>query len=493
MSGIQKFIYNITSKRAMVSLKGRSAYLKIYTDDVCNRILSIPVLQESTLSKEDMKIYCSGGKFYLQLPDSEEVRTSIIAIRKNLERDLWKKHHGQLSINIDCVPFVYEGDQVKVDGETGNIGLLWTKITEKFLSQKNQKFKSLLLEENLFEVQKVGGDVKVCQITGIEGAKEYTFNFKDKDGGTEDSLTILPSVNEQIDLGLKLRDKQHFKMLEEYAGETYLGILRMDVDGLGARFVRGFDSMEKYKDFSKKLDKFFDADNGNLHTIQELYKEHLNIVYAGGDDIFAVGRWDKVVDFANDVRTQFAAYCKDVLNDTTLSISGGIAIVNAKYPIAKAAEMAGDAEDAAKKYNNGKKNAFNMFGESVSWDGEFDYVESYKKQFVTLIEKCRLSRGLLHKIMTYAAIVKKNQTIEKEKEAGNFNRKPNMSYLWHTAYYLTRFMGKERDNKDVYDFCKDLRDRQLIQTDNYRLISLAARWAELELREIKDNINNKNV
>lgn len=491
LSGIQKFIYNITSKRAMVSLKGRSAYLRSYTDEICGKILDVSALQWNTMSKDNMKIYCSGGKFYLQLPDLEEVRSSIVAIRKKTEEELWYKHKGQLSINIDFVPFVYEGDKVNVDGETNNIGLLWTKITEKFNALKNQKFKSLLLENDLFEVQKVGGEVKVCQITGIEGAEKYGLPFEDENGDKE-SLYVLDSVKEQIKKGLELRDKQHFKMLEEYADGTYLGVLRMDVDGLGARFIKGFESMEKYKDFSGKLDKFFDAENGNLHTIQERNKEHLNIVYAGGDDIFVVGRWDKVIDFANDVRTQFAAYCKEALNDTTLSISGGIAIVNAKYPIAKAAEMAGEAEDAAKKYNSGKKNAFNMFGESVSWNGEFDYVKSYKEQFVTLVEKCGLSRGVLHKIMTYAAIVKENQTIEEENKNGNYKRKPDMSYLWHAAYYLTRFMGKEKDNKVVYDFCKDLRDKQLVKTDNYRLVSLAARWAELELREIKDSNNNKN-
>ena len=94
--------------------------------------------------------------------------------------------------------------------------------------------------------------------------------------------------------------------------------------------------------------------------------------------------------------------------------------------------------------------------------------------------------------MVYAAIVKENEIIKEGNKFGNNKRKPNMSYLWHTAYYLTRFMGKEKNNKHVYDFCKDLRDRQLVKTDNYRLVSLAARWAELELREIKDSINNKN-
>ena len=94
--------------------------------------------------------------------------------------------------------------------------------------------------------------------------------------------------------------------------------------------------------------------------------------------------------------------------------------------------------------------------------------------------------------MAYAAIVKENKKIEEESKNGNNKRKPDMRYLWHTAYYLTRFMGKEKDNKVVFNFCKDLRDKQLVKPDNYKLMSLAARWAELELREIKDSINNKN-
>ena len=497
LSGIQKFIYNITSKRAMFSLKGRSYYLKDFTEMVCDEIVAILEVKNSKFSREEMKIYCSGGKFYLQVPDTESIRNAIADIRKRREEELWKKHQGQLSINIDYVPFVYDGDQVKVDGETDNIGLLWKKITEKFNALKNQKFKSLLLGQyqDFFEPQKVGGEVKVCQITGIEGAEKYELPFKDENGDKE-SLYVLDSVKEQMNIGVDLMKKQHFKMLEEYAENTYLGVLRMDVDGLGTRFIKGFKSIEMYKDFSGKLDKFFDVENGNLHTIQEQYKEYLNIVYAGGDDIFVVGRWDKVIDFADDVRTKFASYCQDVLNDSTLSISGGVAIVNKKFPIAKAAELSGEAEDTSKKYNNGKKNAFNMFGESVSWDGEkgFEHVKSYKTQFVDHIQNDGLSRAILHKIMNYAAMVKENLVIEEGKKNGDYKLNPDWSYLWHTAYYLTRFMGKEKDNKPVYEFCKGLRDNQLHSPEDYRLMSLAARWAELELREIKDkeSINDKN-
>jgi len=173
-----------------------------------------------------------------------------------------------------------------------------------------------------------------------------------------------------------------------------------------------------------------------------------------------------------------------------LSISGGVAVVNAKFPIAKAAEMAGEAEDAAKKYSK-QKNAFNMFGETVSWMNEFDYVKTNKDKLVELIKNYGLSRSILHKIKKYALIVKENMAVEVANKKGEKKRKPDWSYVWHKAYYLTRYMGKEKDNKEVYKFCMSLRDEKLLTPNDYRMMSLAARWAELELRET-DNTNTKN-
>lgn len=486
LSGIQKFIYNISSKKAMVSLKGRSAYLSIYSNDVCNKILNIPEVKASELSEI---IYCSGGKFYLQVPNTDNIRTAINKLREEISEDLWDKHNGQLSINISYVPFDYtstEKEQVVMDnGEIHNIGILWKKLTEDFNQLKNQKFKHLLAKDykTFFNVTKVAESTRVCAITGIESDK--CVKLEKDDNGNE--LYVLPSVKEQIELGKKLRDKDHFKMLEEYAKDSYLGILRMDVDGLGKVFIEGFPSMKEYQAFSKKLDVFFDSNKGNLSQIkqQDQYKEDLNIVYAGGDDIFAVGRWNKIIDFAAEIRKQF----KDYIKRSDMSISGGVAVVGAKFPIAKAAELAGEAEDMAKSYlyNGSKKNAFCFLGETVSWENEFDYVLKYKEQFVRMINEYGLSRSLLHKIMNYANIAKENKIIEEENKNGNYKRKPNLSYIWHTVYCLTRYIKEKETNSEVINFCKDLKDKQLTKHENFRLMSLAARWAELELREHQNN------
>jgi CRISPR-associated protein Csm1 len=414
------------------------------------------------------------------------------------------------------------------------------------------------LNEDFFKVQEVGGDVKVCAVTGIESDKCVAIDPKEKD-----KTYVLSVVKEQADLGKTLKDADyivtyrsddsnkyirnrvkidihsagihnylfdqweltdedadfrtitsadtcrvkrinntHFlaaplkgngcsygfqfyggnkqaqkegrdKTFEELADGSYLGVLRMDVDNLGSIFIKGLPDKDKsfsaYSTLSFMLDYFF---SGYLNTIREKYKDDVNILYSGGDDVFAVGRWDKLIEFAADIRKDFAKF----VGREDISISGGIAIVGDKFPIAKAAELAGEAEHNAKS-NSEAKNAFNMFGETISWKNDFGYVERYKKEFVDLIKNENLSKGILHKIKTYALMIKDNK--EKEKRG---DRK-NMSYLWHTSYYLSRYMESHKKNQSVYDFCKNLRDRELLDTRKYELMAVAARWAELELKE----------
>ena len=251
-------------------------------------------------------------------------------------------------------------------------------------------------------------------------------------------------------------------------------------ENLGKRFVEGFDSISQYQAFSEKLVDFFEKELERIR-MEVTFRDYLNIVYAGGDDLFVVGRWDKTIDFAEQIQKEFSSrFGKDAI-----SISGGVAIVNPKFPIAKSAELAGKAEEAAKQYQNGesKKNAFSFLGKTVSWNKEFDYVKSYKQQFVSLIEEYGLSKGILHKLMQYSSIADLNKIKARDGKPEDF------SYVWHISYYLTRYMKRYEKNHVICDFCRTLRDKELDyrQGRNLELIALAARWAELIL---KDNNNN---
>ena len=453
LSGIQKFIYNVSSKKAAVSLKGRSEYLCQYTREVYDRLTNLPPVK-SAGTKE---VYCSSGKFYFITSDTAEIREAITQCSREIESALWKEQHGQLAIAICYVPFVFaeDGKQVMINEQLGSIGLLWSAITPLFAAQKKQSFRHILTTDydQMFDVIPVGGDVKVCAITGIESAE--CVKLPDSD------LYVLPSVKQQIKLGEDLRNKEHFKTFEDYAGETYLGILRMDVDGLGARFIRGFKDLDEYTAFSERMAIFFDK---NVRTIQQkdYYRNDLNIIYAGGDDLFAVGRWDKIIEFAAEVRQQFMQH----MQGEGVTISGGIAIVHPKFPIAKAAILSGEAEEKAKTYNDGKKNAICFFNQCVSWNEEYDEVLQMKNEMLYQINTNGVSKGLLQQLMIYAQMA----------EGGD------LKYLWHATYYLTR-MIKEKQNSPAKEYLQNLRDKQITRGKAHMLlIALAARWAEQELR-----------
>ena len=475
LSGIQRFLYNISSKKAAVSLKGRSYYLRQLMENVC---ADIKRAVETNGAKAVDVIYSSGGKFYLLTDNTPQIVQAVETCAKQAKQNLWEEHKGQLGLNISHVSFNEHPDGTIdcQDALRQKPGYLWKIANAEFAHQKSQKFKDLLTEnyQNFFDPISVGGKPKVCAVTGIESPDCVKMEALSEDGDGY----VLPSVRQQIQLGEELRRQEGFKTFEEYADSTDLGILRMDVDGLGKRFIEGFNSISEYKTFSKRLVDFFEEETKNIQQ-ESAFKPYLNIIYAGGDDLFVVGRWDKVIDYAERIRQE----TNNRFGSDGISISGGIAVVQPKFPISKAAELAGDAENAAKQFRNGEKNAFHMLGKTISWDKEFDYVKSFKQQFVSLIENYDLSKGILHKLMLYSSIADRNKVLRKEGKPEDF------SYIWHISYYLTRYMKRYENNQTVCDFCRSLRDREIDYRNgrNLELIALAARWAELEL---KDHVNN---
>lgn len=479
LSGIQSFLYNISSKRAAVSLKGRSRYLSDYMDETCDKLMATA---REAGSKELDKIYCSGGKFYLITDNAPAIRQAIDECASTIKKDLWKEHYGQLGINIAYTPFTENADGTvnTLSGNNQKPGILWRTVNAEFAKQKNQKFKDIITVDfdSYFKPIAIGDKPKVCAVTGIESddCENYTYRSPE---GENTTILVLPSVKKQIVLGEKLNREEGAGMtFEDYADDSYLGVLRMDVDGLGKRFITGFDSIKAYKAFSKRLVDFFENEVKQIRLEPE-FKDWINIIYAGGDDLFIVGRWDKTIAMAQRIHYEVEKLFK---NDG-ISISGGMVIVNPKFPIAKAAEQSGDAEDSAKRFKDGnkEKNAFHFLGKTVSWDGDFDYVVRKKDEFVDMIKQFGLSKSILHKLMLYASVAQKNVQRKAEGKAQDF------SYLWHASYYLTRYIKRYEKNRVIVDFVKNLRDKEITLNggQNLQLIALAARWAELQLREFE--------
>lgn len=169
-------------------------------------------------------------------------------------------------------------------------------------------------------------------------------------------------------------------------GIKRLGVLRLDVDDLGIAFSSGFVSdkdkiednlryatLSRYADLSKDISMFFkvainkicagdligcvdfEEKAFNILGIAKTQKRKVNIIYAGGDDLFLVGAWDEVLEVAIDINRAFKQF-----TNGKLTLSAGMAMFSPTYPISKMAEIAGLLIQMSKSGKD--KNSIALFG-----------------------------------------------------------------------------------------------------------------------------------
>lgn len=192
------------------------------------------------------------------------------------------------------------------------------------------------------------------------------------------------------------------ELADEAEGANFLGVLRMDVDNLGLIFARGLKgserSISKVANVSRMFDWFF---SGYLNLL--VAGRNLYTTYAGGDDLFILGAWNEVLELARQIRKDFGRFCA---HNPELHISGGIALCKGKYPIARAAEAAGEALDhiAKKAKRDGvdgdsDKDSLAFLEQKVNWkrlDEVLELGEAIEKEVISE----GISRKLIYQILS---------------------------------------------------------------------------------------------
>lgn len=278
-----------------------------------------------------------------------------------------------------------------------------------------------------------------------------------------------------------------------------LGILRMDVDNLGDIFQKGIDrqycSFSRFASLSRSLDLFFSGFLNTLWRSNNDYKQYTQIIYAGGDDLFIVGKWDVLINFAKKIHELFTKWtCK---NDS-ISISGGLAVVPPKFPLLKAAILSENEEKNAKKhvYNDRKKNAFSIFGYSFEWDHEFEYVMERKDDLKDFLEK-GLPGSFPSDMYNYMSKAYPEKTGGKEMKLSGKYADNTYRYrmIWLIAYNFHRASLKYKNNEEIknfyinwekYIFSNKIDNLEHTSYHAIQILAIAARWASFEFRsEIK--------
>ena len=179
------------------------------------------------------------------------------------------------------------------------------------------------------------------------------------------------------------------------ANYPLLGVVRLDVDALGAVFASGLGekrSLARTATLSRELETFF---SGYVNTLAE--QHDMYITYAGGDDLFAVGSWINALEFSRALRRAFGCFSG---GNPNLTFSGGLLFCKPDFPIGRAAEAAGELEERAKDCSG--KNALCLFGEEVAWD-RLDELLAFGDDLLYLVTEAkpddRLPRSFVHRLL----------------------------------------------------------------------------------------------
>lgn len=249
-------------------------------------------------------------------------------------------------------------------------------------------------------------------------------------------------------------------------GIRRLGVLRADVDNLGQAFINGFvnyhDNENKFKYctlsryatlstvlsmfFKFEINKFcggtsgckqFDLIKGWQETSR---RRDISIVYSGGDDIFIVGAWDQVIEFAVEIREAFKNY---TLGKMTLS--AGFGMFDHAYPVAYMAQYTGHLEEMAKNNNNAQKDSISLFGEEF-----FDYSSlDHTYKWDIFIEKVCLEK-LVCLNKWFDVEDRRTDFNSKKADFSDYSTKAKLKYSSSFIYRLLHLFRKMEYEKDKF-------------------------------------------
>ncbi|MBW2146911.1 MAG: type III-A CRISPR-associated protein Cas10/Csm1 [Deltaproteobacteria bacterium] len=574
ISGIQKFIYNITSKGAARGLRGRSFYLQVLCETAAKFILRSLGYHLANL------LFSGGGRFYLLVAPHH--RESLHELQKTINDFLLNRYAGELYLGLGHS--IFPGKDFRLGGDGQPFSRHWETASMHSGEEKKRRFLGFDYEK-LFSIEQVTGFHLTCGIcrSTREVSQGEDINVCDDCRKMEElgkSLSravalaegwdgAIPSGKDRLDfsaLGCRyalLRDSDNRMELFRRGAKVYklnsvdflepgerfspfcgyrfvagnrtpedpdgvpldfdkiaarstgvrrLAILRMDVDNLGRLFREGFiesdeatgneldeASISRVAGFSRALDDFF---NGRVHYIanKNEYRDRVAVLYSGGDDLFVVGAWDGVVEMAGAIQEDFRRFA---CGNPSLTLSAGITIVSPKYPIAFAAEAAGEEEHRSKSDRDfirsgspsmlctARKDAVTFFSRTLGWD-EFALARQLAYDMRGWLEEGVFNRSLLHRLGQIHALYHDNRKCWMERKdtmdiAQLGERIRYSKWLWRMVYGLRRLGSQEKGKVEAERLAEALIHNRFNGHASARMVidylDVPVRWAEFMVRK----------
>jgi CRISPR-associated protein Csm1 len=185
ISGIQSFLYTISSKNAARTLRGRSFYLQLLTEAVLRYLL-----RELDLPYTNV-IYTGGGHFFILAPLSAADRLS--QIKRKVSEIFLQQHGPQLYLALGCAEVPFEGFRL------GNFPEYWDAMHTDLGRAKQQRYTELGedIYSRVFELPEFGGNPDdTCSVCGDDARRVK--DIRDEEGESIKICMLCSSFAEEI-------------------------------------------------------------------------------------------------------------------------------------------------------------------------------------------------------------------------------------------------------------------------------------------------------
>jgi CRISPR-associated protein Csm1 len=380
--------------------------------------------------------------------------------------------------------------------------------TARYILVSNKKFMHTIPPQ----LKMFGYNVWVCQNTpaeiGAEGLVWVLDSSNDLACLTRSGTGSVIVNAMSLTMGSNRRFDCDFEEIAQRSkGVPRLGMLRMDVDNLGAIFYRGlkhyrhmkgepkrFYSLARITTLSSQLAAFFcDILPRDIERNTD-WNKRVTVVYAGGDDLFLLGAWDALPEIALFIQERFKDYC---CRNPAFSLSGGMVVTHGRFPIYKSAEMAGTAEQVAKAHQTKfddrtiqEKNAFTLFDTPMHWR-EFSTVHDMVKSLKDFMQQPS-GRPLLNRLRAIAAswhsskwqLLRNSNCVKMDDIRKQLDAE---KWRWQSVYAMCRIVEGHQNLKSIISDLQAFICNPVSHTNRsgIELLGMLCQWLELLYRNVQ--------
>lgn len=132
LSGVQRFLYTISAKGALKSLKGRSFFLELFLEHAVDAVLEALGLFRCNA------IFTGGGHFYLVAANTRKTEDTLKEVGRRLNRYLFADFNGTLELFLRWVPLR--------KADLKDVTKPWQRLSRELEEAKKRKGENFLAE-----------------------------------------------------------------------------------------------------------------------------------------------------------------------------------------------------------------------------------------------------------------------------------------------------------------------------------------------------------